>query len=157
MSGPLGDPMNRKRDIPLAVYAPLAEMPGVRLITLQLGPGLNQIDQVSFRDRIERVDDGLRDWVDTAALMMNLDLVVSCDTSVPHLAGALARPTFIAIPSVACWRWLLDREDSPWYPTMRLFRRGADENWSNVFDRIAPAVSAMISARAGLKSPPASA
>ena len=139
-SGLLGDRISRVRDIPLADYSPLAEIPGVRLIPLQLGPGLDEINQVSFHDRIEKVDDGLHDWVDTAAVMMNVDLVVTCDTSVPHLAGALARPTFVALPSVACWRWQLDREDSPWYPTMRLFRRTDPGNWSDVLQRIATEV-----------------
>jgi tetratricopeptide (TPR) repeat protein len=147
-SGPLGDRMNRKRDIPLAAFAPLAEIPGVRLITLQLGRGLDQIAQVAFRDRIERTDDALLDWSDTAALMMNLDLVVTCDTSVPHLAGALARPTFIALPPVACWRWLLDREDSPWYPTIRLFRRTPNEDWIGALGRIAEATRALIATSA---------
>ena len=74
-------------------------------------------------------------FLDTAALMMNLDLVVSCDTSVAHLAGALARPVFTALPAVADWRWLAGRDDTPWYPTMRLFRQDADRQWQPVFAR----------------------
>ena len=142
-SGNPRDRITRHRDIPFETYAPLAEIPGVRLIGLQLGPGVRQIGQVSFHHRIEDMSQSLRDWADTAALMMNLDVVVTCDTSVPHLAGALARSTFVALPSIACWRWQLDRDDSPWYPTMRLFRQTTNGDWSDVFARIAVAVAGM--------------
>ncbi len=74
---------------------------------------------------------------------MNLDLIVTCDTSVPHLAGALARPVFTALPHLADWRWLRDRDDSPWYPTMRLFRQTTPRTWDDVFARIAAAVGEM--------------
>jgi tetratricopeptide (TPR) repeat protein len=134
--------ITRTRDIPLRDFAPLTEIPGARLITLQLGPGLEELNQVDFRDRIENISDALHDWADTAALMMNLDLIVTCDTAVPHLAGALARPTLVALPSVACWRWQIDREDTPWYPTMQLFRQQAPDQWGPVLERIAADVTA---------------
>ena len=76
-------------------------------------------------------------FVDTAAVMMNLDLVVTCDTAAAHLAGALGVPVWLALPSLPDPRWLLDREDSPWYPTMRLFRQSRRGDWDNVFERIA--------------------
>jgi hypothetical protein len=74
--------------------------------------------------------------MDTAAVMMNLDLVISSDTSVPHLAGAIGIPVWLALPHSPNWHWLLDRVDSPWYRTMRLFRQKAAGNWSGVFDEI---------------------
>ena len=72
-----------------------------------------------------------------AAIMKNLDLVISCDTAVAHLAGALGVPVWVALPFVPDWRWLLEREDSPWYPTMRLFRQRRAGDWGEVFERMA--------------------
>jgi hypothetical protein len=138
---------SHQHDIPLSAFAPLADIPSVRLISLQKGPASQQIAGASFRDKIGVPDtDTALDgdfFLDTAALMMNLDLVVTCDTSVPHLAGALARPVFTALPPVPDWRWLHDRKDSPWYPTMRLFRQAPQQSWSEVFARIATAVAEM--------------
>ena len=68
--------------------------------------------------------------------MANLDLIISCDTSIPHLAGALGRPVWVALNHVPDWRWLLDRDDSPWYPTARLFRQRRRGDWSSVFAQI---------------------
>ena len=106
-------------------------MPGVRLFSLQKGYGTEQLaerrGQETLAERWGIVDLGERldDFMDTAAVMMNLDLIISADTSPAHLAGALGRPVWLALPFAGCWRWLLDREDSPWYPTMRLFRQSA--------------------------------
>ena len=72
--------------------------------------------------------------------MQNLDLIVTCDTSIAHLAGALGRPVWILLKQVPDWRWLLEREDSPWYPAMRLFRQKARGEWAEVFDRVAEAL-----------------
>jgi len=74
--------------------------------------------------------------MDTAAIMMNLDLVISSDTAVPHLAAALGIPVWLALPFLPDWRWLLDRSDSPWYPTMRLFRQKTLGDWSGVFEEM---------------------
>ncbi|MGB6965741.1 MAG: glycosyltransferase family 9 protein [Xanthobacteraceae bacterium] len=78
----------------------------------------------------------LRDFSDTAALIANLDLVISVDTAVAHLAGALAKPVWVLLPFVPDWRWLLDGDDSPWYPTMRLFRQDESRMWDNVIARV---------------------
>lgn len=138
-----------KRDIPLAAFAPLAMLPGVQLISLQKGPAVTQVTEVPFSDRIITLNadpDADADFfLDTAAVMMGLDLVVTCDTSVTHLAGALARPVFTALPVIGDWRWLLGRDDSPWYPTLRLFRQDAGGRWEPVFERIAEAVRAFAS------------
>ena len=146
-AGAARDWFAHQRDIPLAAFAPLAQLPGVRLISLQKGPATAAIAGAAFRGKIEVPDTDPNPnadfFLDTAALTMNLDLIVTCDTSVPHLAGALARPVFTALPHLADWRWLRDRDDSPWYPTMRLFRQTTPRTWDDVFARIAAAVGEM--------------
>lgn len=136
------------RSIPLAAMAPLAALRGVRLISLQKSPGNEQIDTVDFGRQIERPADeyelSAESLLDTAALIMNLDLVVTCDTSVAHLAGALGRPVFVALPFFSEWRWLQNRSDSPFYPTMRLFRQSRAEQWDDVFAQITAAVEALL-------------
>lgn len=126
----------RGRSWSLAVLEPLAREPGVTLISLQTGAGARQLESVDFADRIlsfgEELDDGPDAFVDTAAIMMNLDLVICSDTSVAHLAGALGIPVWVALHTTSEWRWLLDRDDSPWYPTMRLFRQRTAGQWDEV-------------------------
>jgi hypothetical protein len=78
----------------------------------------------------------IKDFSDTAALISNLDLIISVDTSVAHLAGALAKPVWVMLPFMPDWRWLLDRDDSPWYPTARLFRQDDTHAWDNVIERV---------------------
>jgi ADP-heptose:LPS heptosyltransferase len=87
----------------------------------------------------------LRDFADTAALISNLDLIVTVDTSVAHLAGALAKPVWVLLPKVPDWRWMLDRPDSPWYPTMRLFRQSAAGDWRLVISQVAGELTAQMS------------
>jgi len=132
------------RSIPLAAFEPITRLPSVQLISLQKGPGSEQIAQAPFADRIidlsSTLDEDSGPFMDTATIMTQLDLVISCDTALAHLAGALAVPIWVALPAVAEWRWLLDRDDTPWYPTMRLFRQRESGNWSEVFERIAEAV-----------------
>ena len=85
--------------------------------------------------------------VDTAAVMKNLDLVISTDTSVPHIAGALGCPVWVLLRKVPDWRWMLDREDSPWYPTMRLFRQETLDDWNGVVARVAAELSRLVAER----------
>jgi hypothetical protein len=90
--------------------------------------------------------------MDTAAIMKNLDLVITSDTATAHLAGGLGVPVWLAVPFVPDWRWLLAREDSPWYPTMRLFRQARLNDWSGVFERMAESLQSMAaSSRAAKK------
>src|SRR5208282_5160618 len=91
----------------------------------------------------EDFDSGSDAFVDTAAAMMGLDLIVTCDTSIAHLAGALGRPVWVALKKDAEWRWLRDRDDSPWYPTMRLFRQKQRGVWSNVFADMAERLASL--------------
>ncbi len=86
---------------------------------------------------------GLHDFADTAAVVMQLDLVITVDTAMAHLAGALARPVWTLLPFAPDWRWLLGRDDSPWYPTMCLFRQARPGDWPDVFDRVDRALTAL--------------
>jgi hypothetical protein len=132
---------DQKRSVPLSCFEVLAQVPGVRLVSLQKGPGTEQVE--NLRDKLGIVDLGTQldeasgAFMDTAAVMANLDLVISCDTALPHLAGALGVPVWIALPLASDWRWMLQREDSPWYPSIRLFRQARWSDWDEVFGRIA--------------------
>ena len=136
--------LDRSRSLPLAAFAPLAQIDGVRLVSLQKGLGEEQIATVAFRDRIEtlgeRFDEDGGAFADSAAAMMSLDLVVCPNTSIAHLAGALGRDVFLALPRAGDWRWLIGRDDSPWYPTFRLFRQTTSGDWSDVIARMADAI-----------------
>jgi Flp pilus assembly protein TadD len=136
--------IDRGRSIPLAEFAPLAQVPGVRLISLQKHHGLDQLQSLPNGMHVESLgetfDDGPDAFVDAAAVMRNLDLVVTSDTAIAHLAAALGRPTWIALRLVPEWRWLLDRSDSPWYPSVRLFRQKKLDDWKPVFQEIAGAI-----------------
>lgn len=129
-----------RRSISPLALAPLAALPGVELYALHMDVGADELPETVAR-RIQVFGDGFDRgpdaFVDTAAVMANLDLVVTCDTSIAHLAGALGRPVWVALRHVAEWRWMLERVDSPWYPTMRLMRAGAGDDWFELYDRIA--------------------
>ena len=129
------------RSMRLEQFAPLAVVPGARFVSLQKGTGTEQLAEVSFRERIrsfgDALDEGPDAFLDTAAVMMNLDLVITVDTSIAHLAGALGVPVWVALKTPTDWRWHLDREDSPWYPTMRLFRQRAPGDWAPVMEAMA--------------------
>ena len=143
---------DRARSMPLAAFAPLARISGVRLISLQKGAGEEQLTSRPRSMRVETLgvdfDAGADAFVDTAATMTCLDLVVSCDTSVAHLAGALAIPVWVALKKDAEWRWLTERADSPWYPTMRLFRQLHRGVWSDVFEAMADELAQLVERRA---------
>jgi tetratricopeptide (TPR) repeat protein len=139
---------DRHRSFPLSAFAPLAEVSGTYLVSLQKGAGSEQLAQVgslfSVVDFTEELDEASGPFMDTAALMTNLDLVVTSDTSIAHLAGALGVPVWVALASVPDWRWLLDRSDCPWYPTMRLFRQKKPGDWSAVFEELHAALHASV-------------
>ncbi len=139
------------RSMPLRQFAPLAAVPGVQLISVQAQVGLEQLDDLPagmaverFGAEIENNPDGFREM---AALMANLDLLVMSDTGPTHLAGALGRPVWVALPRHPDWRWMRGRQDSPWYPTMRLFRQETAGDWDGVFARIADALRAAVAGR----------
>ncbi|WP_049975831.1 tetratricopeptide repeat protein [Azospirillum sp. B506] len=122
--------IDRRRSLPLAALAPLAGVPGVQFYSLQKGPPAAETRPAGL-DLVDWMDE-VGDFADTAALVMELDLVISVDTSVCHLAGALGRPVWMLSRSDSCWRWLRGRSDSPWYPTMRLFRQDRPGDWDPV-------------------------
>ncbi len=134
----------RGRSIPLAALEPLAHLPGVSLVSLQKGAGLEQLREVPFAQQIidfsADLDRGADAFLDTAAVMAGLDVVISSDTSIAHLAGALGRPVWTVLAASPEWRWGLKRSDSPWYPSMRLFRQTADGDWTPVVAAIAQAL-----------------
>jgi tetratricopeptide (TPR) repeat protein len=145
-------PAERGRSVPLAEFLPLARIPGVRLISLQKQHGLDQLAGLPEGLRVETLgdafDSGPDAFIDTAAVMQCLDLVVTSDTSVAHLAGAMGRPVWVALKAVPDWRWMLERPDSPWYPTMRLFRQATRGEWGGVFAEIARELAVLASSGA---------
>jgi tetratricopeptide (TPR) repeat protein len=141
-----GDPRHNddhNRSIALSALAPLLDLE-VTFVSLQ--KGARDQDQATLRERPDIVDPStyLTDFAETAALVSNLDLVISVDTSVVHLAGGLGCPVWIMLPFNPDWRWLLNREDSPWYPTARLFRQTVSGDWANVIERVRTELQALI-------------
>jgi hypothetical protein len=137
---------DRQRSIPLAHFKRLGDLPGVRLISLQKGHGAKQLsdnrqlttdNSISVLELADQLDQATGAFMDTAAVIHNLDLVITSDTAVAHLAGSLGVPVWVALAVVPDWRWLLERVDSPWYPTMRLFRQTRYGRWDDVFERMA--------------------
>ncbi len=136
--------LDRYRSIPLAAFAPLADVPGVQLISLQQTDGLDQLESVADCFKVVQLAgelDSQGAFLDTAAIMKNLDLVISPDTAIAHLAGALGVPVWIALAITPGWRWLVGRSDSPWYPSVRLFRQSRFGQWSGVFQQMAQALA----------------
>jgi len=127
---------DKNRSILLRRLLPLAAVPGVRSVSLQKGERSKQVAEAPEFNLIDWTEE-LRNYDDTAALVSALDLIISVDTSVAHLSGALGKPTWTLIPYAPDFRWLLDRQDSPWYPTMRLFRQPALGDWETVVQRVA--------------------
>jgi predicted TPR repeat methyltransferase len=131
---------DRNRSAALASFAPLAELAGVALVSLQKGPAQAQIGAYWGRAPLINLGPEIADFTDTMAVLEALDLVVSVDTAVAHLAGAMGRPVWLMLPFAPDWRWLLDRADSPWYPNARLFRQPAPLQWEPVVAEIAGAL-----------------
>lgn len=134
---------DRRRSCPLERLAPLLTLAGVSWFGLQKGERARQVSALAPELHFVNFGDDLNDFGDTAAVMANLDLVVTVDTAAAHLAGAMGRPVWVLLPPVPDWRWQLEREDSPWYPTMRLFRRRPGEGWGPVAARVATALEAL--------------
>ncbi len=128
---------DRNRSTPLATFAPLAVLPRTTLLSLQKGEAQAQIGTYWGGAPLVNLGPEIRDFADTMAILECLDLVVSVDTSVAHLAGAMGRPAWVVLPYAPDWRWLLGRDDSPWYPSLRLFRQGTDRSYAPVMQRIA--------------------
>ncbi|MBF0108483.1 MAG: tetratricopeptide repeat protein [Magnetococcales bacterium] len=132
-----GHSNDRNRSMGVETMSRLFEVEGCRFVNLQLG--LTERERVVFSGCVHGIDFSadLSDFFDTAAVIASLDLVITVDTAVAHLTGALGRPAWVLLPKVADWRWLQEREDSPWYPTLRLFRQVDFADWGSVVQRVA--------------------
>lgn len=129
------------RGIPLSAFIPLKKITGISLYSLQKITGTDQIKDSIDQLQITSFDNAEFDtrhgrFMDTAALMMNLDLIITTDTSIAHLAGALGIPVWTILPCESDWRWFLDQSDTPLYPTMRLFRQKNPSDWNHVIQEI---------------------
>jgi len=132
--------IDARRSLAFERFAPLLDVPNVRFFSVQKGVAAQQLAESALRDRVADYTGLLHDFADTAALVANLDLVISVDTSTAHLAGALGRPVWILNRFDTCWRWLLERSDTPWYPHARLFRQPALGDWDSVIDAVREAL-----------------
>jgi tetratricopeptide (TPR) repeat protein len=147
--GSPNNPMDHFRSFPLAALAPIVDLPGVRLVCVQAVDGLDQIPALNGRFPIIQVESRRpRDFTDTAALLSLLDLVITPDTAVAHMAGGLGVPVWLALSTIGEWRWMVDREDSPWYPTMRIFRQTKLGDWDPVFHQMSAVLRGNLSGQA---------
>lgn len=133
-------PTDPSRSCPLTALTWMGSLPGLSVFSLQMGPHRDRLADTPGAGFITDLSGRIVDMTDTAAFLQGMDLVVSVDTSVAHLAGALGCPLWILLPHLADWRWLLDRDDSPWYPTARLFRQTAPGDWDGVTARLKEAL-----------------
>ena len=140
---PSASAVDARRSLRLSQLAPLAAAPGVQFISLQIGEPAAEIADAPSGLRLVDWTAEIGDFADTAALVAGLDLVITVDTSVAHLVGALGRPVWILSRFDGCWRWLQDRDDSPWYPTARLFRQPSPGAWGPVIASLAAALAAL--------------
>jgi hypothetical protein len=144
-----GNPAHHRdqvRSIELSALTPLLDA-GATFFSLQKDIRPADAAVLARHSGVIQIADELADFSDTAALMAELDLIISVDTSTVHLAGAVGRPVWILLPYLPDWRWLLDRDTSPWYPTAHLFRQDETRRWDSVIPRVRAALSAMIANR----------
>ena len=132
---------DRRRSMSVAALEPLFTVTGAAFYSLQVAPTAECAGEAANRDALIGLEHLIHDFADTAALMAQLDLVISVDTSVAHLAGALGCPVWVLLPFAPDWRWLLERDDNPWYPTMRLFRQPAPGDWTSVVQQVRSALA----------------
>jgi tetratricopeptide (TPR) repeat protein len=132
---------DRNRSISLSQFSSLIHLEGVQFYSLQMGPAASQLGHVGIP--VVDLQSAIQDMADTAAMIAQLDLVITVDTSVAHLAGSLAKPTWVLLPYAPDWRWLMDRQDSPWYPTVRLFRQPKFGDWQSVMERVGSELSSV--------------
>ncbi|HLB90302.1 MAG TPA: tetratricopeptide repeat protein [Terriglobales bacterium] len=131
---------DRYRSLPLRMLSPLWGLGGVRFISLQKGAAAAEVEKLPAELDFVNLGPELEDFCDTAAVISELDLVLCVDTAVAHVAGALGKPVWLMLPRPADFRWLEGREDSPWYPTMRLFRQSRRDQWEEVVERVKAAL-----------------
>jgi Tfp pilus assembly protein PilF len=134
---------DRQRSLAFKEFVGLTQLPGITFYSLQKGPAAKELASTPDGAHIVDLSEHLDDFTDTAAIIANLDLVLSADTSVAHLAGAMGKPVWVLLPRVSEWRWLKDRADTPWYPTMRLFRQTVAGRWDDVMEQAREELKAM--------------
>jgi tetratricopeptide (TPR) repeat protein len=134
----------RTRTMPLTVFMELTTLPEVELYSLQVGSHAEDIAQAGFGEQICDLSQQIQDFADTAAAIAQLDLIISVDTAVAHLAGAMAKPVWVLLPFAPDWRWMQQRQDSPWYPTMRLFRQETAGDWQGVMTQVMQAIANLV-------------
>jgi len=139
-----GNDKNRSCD--LAQWPPLMDLPNIQWVSLQKGPGAEQLDQSSFSQKITDLNDTIHDFGDTCAAIEQLDLIITVDTSVLHLAGAMGKPTWALLPHAPDWRWLQNRTDSPWYRSVTLFRQKTPGHWEDVLQEVRSRLASLTSA-----------
>jgi tetratricopeptide (TPR) repeat protein len=127
---------HQTRSAAITAFSQFLDIPGISFYSLQVGHNAADINQLDKKYRIQDLSSEVKDFADTAALVAQMDLVISVDTAVIHLAGALGKPVWVLLSRPHDWRWLLDREDTPWYPTMRLFRQTTSGDWAGAIDRV---------------------
>ena len=130
------NPSNDSRSCSLNYFTEMLKIPGMAFYSLQKGPQVKELQEFTDKILIQDLSDRLNDFADTAIIISQLDLIISVDTAVVHLAGALGKPVWLLLSFLPDWRWMLEREDSPWYPTMRLFRQKRLGDWTEVFVRV---------------------
>ena len=139
-AGNANHPQDYKRSAPLEPFLAFGDIPGLWLVSLQTGPRARELAAADAAGAVPDLGAGLRDFSDSAAALAALDLIVSVDTAIVHLAGALARPGYVVLPYSPDWRWLRGRDDSPWYPSLRLFRQTAPGDWPSALARVRAAI-----------------
>jgi tetratricopeptide (TPR) repeat protein len=135
------------RSCALETFLPLFELPGLRFYSLQIGERAGDIAGLGLGAMLTDLSGRIGDFLDSARHVARLDLVISVDTALVHLAGALARPVWALLPHAPDWRWMYERTDSPWYPTMRLYRQSAPREWAPVIEAIAGDLEALVAER----------
>ena len=143
-AGSVGHKNDRNRSVPLALLEPLLRGGDWDCFALQVGMGEADREALDAFPGVVRLGDQVKDFADTAAILKQMDLLITVDTSVAHLAGALGVPTWVMVPAVPDWRWMLDRTDSPWYPSLRLFRQRGQGDWQGVVAAIVAALGAFV-------------
>ena len=129
-----------RRGIPLSCFYSLGSTPGISVYSLQKNEGLDQLNELPSQITVHTFDSSFDvthgSFVDTAAIMHSMDLIISTDTATAHLAGAMGRRVWLLLPFNVDWRWLVDRNDTPWYPTMRIFKQSRPFEWDNVMKEV---------------------
>jgi len=138
-----------ERSAPLEVFLTLADLPGVQLVSLQKGPRNTDIAMLGAEGLVYDLGPQIKDFADSAAVLTRLDLLVAVDTAPVHLAGAIGRPAFVLLAHLPDWRWLRDRDDTPWYGSLRLFRQSAPRDWEGLLHRVRGEIEAMLARRGG--------